>query len=83
VEKFDMSDVAPTLIGFALTLIGFAMSYFFHRKATAELRKEAKKLRKLHELTLYGLFNRDAKLEPRYDADGNIVGIIVSGVGRP
>jgi hypothetical protein len=45
------------------------------------LRKETAKLRHLHEITLYALLNRDAKLEPRYDADGHIVGVIVSAVG--
>jgi hypothetical protein len=44
VEKFDTSDVAPTLIGFALTLIGFAMSYYFHRKAAAQGSEEASEI---------------------------------------
>lgn len=65
-----MVDVAMTLIGVLID----AVRYYFSRRAAANLRKEA-------ELMLYALFNRDAKLEPRY-ADGNIVGIIVGAVGR-
>jgi hypothetical protein len=71
------------LIGVVLgTLTSLIVSWIFYWLATRDLKKETAKLRQLHEMTLYALFNRDAKLEPRRDKHGNIVGIFVSAVGR-
>jgi hypothetical protein len=72
-EKFDMDGVV-------LTLIGALIGYYLYREAKEDAREGVDKLRQLDELTLYAHFNRDAKLEPRYDEDGN--GIIVGAVGH-
>ena len=57
--------------------LGAVVSYRLYKKAGDDLRKKAAKLRQLHELTLYALFNREADLKPKLDANGKIIGIIV------
>ncbi|MDA9467032.1 LapA family protein [Bradyrhizobium sp. CCBAU 53415] len=63
-------------------LITTLVSIFFYFRAGEELRRETKKLRELHELTLFALLNRQADLKPRYDSAGHIVGIIVELTAR-
>jgi hypothetical protein len=61
---------------------GFLVAYFFDWLWSKGLTKETARLRNLHELTLYAYFNRDAKVKPRYDAHGKMVGIIVEAAGN-
>jgi hypothetical protein len=71
-------DIVMMLIGVGISVMVAYLSYW---KATRDLQTETAKLRKLHELTLYVLLHPGAKVEPRYDKDGHIDGIIVSAVG--
>jgi hypothetical protein len=73
----------PNLIWTVVALaVGVVISAVFHWRATVSLRAEADKLRRLHELTLYAFVNREAKLEPRLNQRGEVVGLIVSATGR-
>jgi hypothetical protein len=57
------------------------VAWYFYWRATKDLKEETAKLRKLYEITLYALFNRNAQLEPVYDKDGNLSGFAVLAVG--
>jgi|KBSSwiStaDraftv2_1062776.scaffolds.fasta_scaffold5518099_1 hypothetical protein len=77
----DITDKDMILM-LAGAAIGFVVAWLFNWLSSKSLTKEAARLRKLHELTLYAYFNRDAKVRPRYDAHGNMVGIIVEAAGN-
>ena len=76
-----MSHV-ETIITFVLGALITWIAAHFYKRAGDELRTEAARLRSLTELVLYAQLNRDAKIEPRLDADGRVVGLVVSAVGR-
>jgi hypothetical protein len=77
----DVTD-KDIILMLAGTAMGFLVAYFFDWLWSKGLTKETARLRNLHELTLYAYFNRDAKVKPRYDAHGKMVGIIVEAAGN-
>jgi hypothetical protein len=75
-------DVGMALLG---AIFGFVVSWWFAKKATADLVKATADLRLLHNLTLYVLTNLDhsnIKFELVRDQHGNIVGIKTPTVVR-
>jgi hypothetical protein len=78
----DQSTVISIIVGGLISLLAsLGVTYFYYRRATADLNTAADKLRALRELTLYALLNPGAKLEARRDEHGRIIGLIVSMVG--
>ena len=69
-----MENFGYFLLGSLVTILVSTLLYIW---AGRELQRETKRLRELHELTLFALLNPKADLKPRYDDNGNIVGIIV------
>jgi hypothetical protein len=74
-----MENFGYFLLGSLVTILVSTILYVW---AGRELQRETKKLRQLHELTLFAFLNPKADLKPRYDGDGNIIGIIVGLSGR-
>lgn len=66
-----------TLIAVLITNIYFVWAGRELQRETGKLRVEAEKLRKLHELTLFALAYPEAKPEPKYDDNGNVVGLTI------
>lgn len=81
-----MDNFTAFILGALITVL---VSIFFYIQSGRELKREAealrldaKKLRELQELTIYALTNPGAKMEPRRDEAGKIVGLIVSATGH-
>lgn len=74
-----MESFGYFLLGSLVTILVSTILYVW---AGRELQRETKRLRELHELTLFALLNPKADLKPRYDSSGNIVGIIVGLTAR-
>jgi hypothetical protein len=78
-----MNEVWLTVVGaFVGAFITWFCSWWYYVKAGKELKLEAQQLRKTTELVLYAQLNKDAKLSPRLDEQGRVIGIIVEAVGR-
>jgi hypothetical protein len=79
----EMTGVIETLVGIVVGgLITWLVSYWYYKKAGDELRHEAERLRKLHELALYAQTNPGVKLQLIRDSAGNIIGLGYPAAGR-
>ncbi|MDB9782335.1 hypothetical protein OAB88_04435 [Winogradskyella sp.] len=67
-------EVLGTILG---VLVGFFISYFFYRRSTKELEKQANRLKLASDLILYKLQYPSAETEIKRDDSGDVIGLKV------
>lgn len=68
-------SILGTILG---VLVGYFMSYYFHKKASDNLEKQANKLKLASDLMLYKLQQPNAKTLLKTDEDGDVIGLKVT-----